>query len=267
MASKNQSLFQAAVLLLSLICVGTFPFCQAINGQMRIVGGDEVKSNEINYQASIRVYDQHICGGTIIGPNYILTAAHCFYGLGLEETLDDILVVTGGIKLQDTRNTHAVAKITLHKDFTNDKETSYLNDIAILTLEDQINFDHTQAPARLPVAPVSKGLTGTVIGWGRQDFGSPYLAKILRKATLKVLTWEECQPKMKFNVYNSQICGFAAKNTGICKGDSGGPLMVDGTVIGISSWNIPCATGVPDVFTNVFYHLDFIIDVMGSGEK
>ena len=86
-----------------------------------------------------------------------------------------------------------------------------------MQLRQKINFDHTQAPARLPFAPVSKGLFGTAIGWGRENYDKPQPTAILKKVTLQVLTFDECQPKMKLKVYDSQICGFAKKNVGICK--------------------------------------------------
>ncbi|XP_055923637.1 chymotrypsin-2-like [Eupeodes corollae] len=260
---KNQRLLKSVTLILSLICVTIFP---TANGQSRISGGDEVKPNEIKFQASVRVYDQHVCGGTIISSKHILTAAHCLDGLGFEEPFDDLSVVTGGLKLLDTRNQHTVADITVHEGFLNGLQDSWINDIAIITLQDEIDFDETQAPADLPTEPISNDLSGIVIGWGRQDFANSYLAKTLRKATLKVLTSEECQPTMKAKIYPSQICGFAGKNIGICKGDSGGPLVVDNTVVGISSWNVPCATGVPDVFTNVYNYLDFINEVMAKSK-
>ncbi|XP_055848376.1 chymotrypsin-2-like [Episyrphus balteatus] len=264
MSSKSTILMVIQITSLVLSLAGTFSIA---NGQKRIVGGNEVKSNEINYQASIWVFEEFICGGTIIGQKYILTAAHCLYGYNFEEPFDDIFVVTGAIKLNDTRNKQEVAEITLHNNYNHGSENSYLNDIAIITLREKINFDQTQAPALLPIAPVSKGLIGTIVGWGRDNYDKPHPTEVLKKAILQVLTFNECQPKMNLKVYDSQICGFARKDIGICKGDSGGPLMVNGTVVGISSWAIPCATGVPDVFTNVFYYLDFIFDVIGNGEK
>lgn len=45
--------------------------------QPRIVGGRDAEINQFPYQISLRLYNQHICGGSIISKNYIITAAHC----------------------------------------------------------------------------------------------------------------------------------------------------------------------------------------------
>lgn len=52
--------------------------------------------------------------------------------------------------------------------------------------------------------------------------------------------------------YLNHLCIFQIQ------GDSGGPLVCNGEQYGIVSWSIPCAVGVPDVYTNVYYYLDFI---------
>lgn len=49
--------------------------------QSRIVGGEDAASNQFPYQVSLRLNHSHICGGSIITPNYILTASHCIGSL------------------------------------------------------------------------------------------------------------------------------------------------------------------------------------------
>ena len=48
----------------------------------------------------------------------------------------------------------------------------------------------------------------------------------------------------------------------LLQGDSGGPLAVDGKVVGIASFVIPCGKGMPDVYTRVYSYLDFIKEAM-----
>lgn len=54
------------------------------------------------------------------------------------------------------------------------------------------------------------------------------------------------------NVHDHSICTFTRAGQGTCMGDSGGPLISGGQVIGIVSWGVPCAQGRPDAFTRVF---------------
>lgn len=62
------------------------------------------------------------------------------------------------------------------------------------------------------------------------------------------------------NAEPNHICAFAKLNVGACDGDSGGPLVWNNTVVGVASFVRPCARGVPDIFTNVHYYYDWIME-------
>lgn len=55
------------------------------------------------------------------------------------------------------------------------------------------------------------------------------------------------------------LCAYSGRlEYGICKGDSGSPLVVDEEVIGVASWSTKCARGVPDGFTRVSEYVSWI---------
>lgn len=60
------------------------------------------------------------------------------------------------------------------------------------------------------------------------------------------------------------ICVVSAKDSGVCKGDSGGGLInpKDNTICGVVSWGKPCAMGKPDVFTRVEVFNKWILDTL-----
>lgn len=60
-----------------------------------------------------------------------------------------------------------------------------------------------------------------------------------------------------------KICAFTRNDQGVCNGDSGSPLVVDGVQVGITSYVMyNCAMGYPDVFAKVFSFLDWINSTM-----
>lgn len=56
----------------------------------------------------------------------------------------------------------------------------------------------------------------------------------------------------------NNICTFLQYGQGVCNGDSGAPLVVGNELVGIVSWAIQCATGVPDVYTRVANYRDWV---------
>lgn len=60
-------------------------------------------------------------------------------------------------------------------------------------------------------------------------------------------------------VHDHTVCTRNADGKGACMGDSGGPLtQQDGTVVGVVSWGVPCARGLPDVYFKLWAAIAFI---------
>lgn len=65
-------------------------------------------------------------------------------------------------------------------------------------------------------------------------------------------------------IYNGTLCAYSsATDKGVCRGDSGGPLVSKGQLVGIVSWGVPCAQGVPDGFTRISTFLPWIQNITG----
>lgn len=95
----------------------------------KIVGGTRAAPGEFPYMASIRYLGHHCCGGAIIGPRHILTAAHCFRGF-IPHMSSLYSVATGSVS-SSGGNIHTCNKVILHPHY-HVNSPHWANDIAIV---------------------------------------------------------------------------------------------------------------------------------------
>lgn len=100
--------------------------------------------------------------------------------------------------------------------------------------------------------------------------------KTLQYKVATTISYDECRsefgPLKKTNfadwkdsieaIGNGTLCTGNTKGSGLCIGDSGGPLIFNNTLIGIVSWSVGCAEGLPDIYTNVYSQNKWILDQM-----
>ncbi|XP_045142839.1 plasma kallikrein isoform X2 [Echinops telfairi] len=238
------------------------------NANARIVGGTDSTWGEWPWQVSLQATlktQSHLCGGSIIGQHWILTAAHCFDGL----SSPDIWRVYGGLlNLSEiTKETpfSQVKEILIHEHY---KISEGDHDIALVKLETPLNYTEFQKPICLP----SKDDIYTfytncwITGWGfTKEQGE--IQSILQKAKIPLVSNEECQTRYRdYEITKQMICaGYKEGGTDACKGDSGGPLVCKHTgiwhLVGITSWGGGCARKEqPGVYTKVAEYLDWILE-------
>ncbi|KAL6266470.1 hypothetical protein P5V15_003319 [Pogonomyrmex californicus] len=226
----------------------------------RLVGGKDATKFEFPYQVSLRYYDLHICSGVLISDKHILSAAHCICGL-IDDPFEELSVRTGSINIKEGE-IHIVENITCHPDYVYGSEESWIADLVVITLAKKIHLSPSQSPIALAVCDAPPGQYAVISGWGRVHPFS-WLSRNLQKLSVSIIDNNACQAYYKNTIIlNSQICTFERKGIGACKGDSGSPLVYNGTLIGIFSWTKPCALGFPDVFTRVTNFTDFIRQII-----
>ncbi|MEU3601248.1 serine protease [Streptomyces sp. NPDC006798] len=219
----------------------------------QVVGGSDAPDGAYPYQVSLQArYSTgwyHICGGSIIGARWVLTAAHC-----LESTAGDLRVYAGAnnLPLQYLGEFRNVQETIRHEGY-NGSAAGLPNDIALLKLSEPYYFTPKIQPIALPDLPDLLGGSAILTGWGRTTAGGPR-ADILQHATVSVLPVASCRlrwPDGNLSLVN-HLCTFD-RGSGIsaCQGDSGGPLARNGRVIGIVSWGVSnCSGNYPSVYTN-----------------
>ncbi|KAL7731140.1 hypothetical protein ACLKA6_014336 [Drosophila palustris] len=232
----------------------------------RVVNGTDARVENYPFMVSLRgVKGDHACGGSIISNSFVLTAAHCTYGLA-----PFLLSVQYGVTDISVKgpNVVAVKRIILHELYNPyNPSTNHANDISLLQMAEPFKFDYiTVAPVKLPALnfatpQLESGGEGELIGWGLNATDGT-IQKTLQQVSLKIYSDEECTARHK-GAANPRyhICGGVDEGgKGQCTCDSGGPLLFDGQQVGIVSWSVkPCAAApYPGVFCKVANYIDWI---------
>jgi trypsin len=212
----------------------------------RIVGGEESTPHTRTYQVSVQDSSgSHFCGGSIIGDDLILTAAHCMEGVNGDDP--DLLVRVGAHSLSDGSG-QAMKVVTT---YTNQEYPGLSKDLAVLKLESKITDVNAHAieladPAFFD-ANISAGSAMLVSGWGTLSSGGQMPDKLM-EVLVPYVSNEVCNQANAYNgmVQATEICGgYQQGGKDSCQGDSGGPLVVaqgDKMVqVGVVSWGEGCA--------------------------
>ncbi|XP_018394859.1 PREDICTED: trypsin-1-like [Cyphomyrmex costatus] len=227
----------------------------------RIVNGKDAKAGEIPHQVSLQYKDSsfHFCGGSILNNNYVITAAHCAVAI---ESPSSVKVIVGTLNLIHPKSEHNVVKIIVHEEY--DSLNSWINDIALLQVETPFVISTTVGHVPLPPKgyEIKTNDIAIVSGWGRLWQGGPTTVK-LQRVNIFIADRAYCRymyNQISYNIYATQVCAYDASiEKGSCHGDSGGPLTIEGKLIGLVSWANGCAsTTYPTVYTSVVAYLDWI---------
>lgn len=258
-------------------CIESTPIEQAQNrfGESldpRIVGGEPASIEEYPWQVVLIVGDTPaeirvpFCGGSIVGYQWILTAAHCLSGISNPKDVD---IVSGSTypKFPGQGSRVKVSAIHVHKDYN---PVTFEHDIALLKLKTPVGKGKRIALAGAQVT-IPSGTFATVSGWGAVTAYGPMVDRLLR-AKIPVVDNSECSQAESYGdaIKSGMLC--AGKREGgldACQGDSGGPFVANiagkATQIGVVSWGKGCALRLKyGVYTRVSSYAGWLSDTMST---
>jgi len=263
----RQFLYASLLLAVSLNVATATPAKLVATNDHKIVGGEPAAAHEFPFIVDL-TRPSHYCGGAVIAPKWIMTAAHC------SQASASSYVIVAGDHEQTTwdglEQRRQVVRVIPHPNYNSG---TFDNDIALMELAVPLNFTDVVQPVRLPPRDFAPTGRSTVAGWGAlsEGGGSP---TTVYKVSVPLVSNADCNAAYNGNGYNilpSMICaGEGGKDS--CQGDSGGPMLCeseDGQVqCGIVSWGVGCAReGFPGVYARVSQFLDWIAETTNGDVK
>ena len=196
-----------------------FSFC--VTNLLLLISQRGAHPYQVGLLARITVTITGLCGGSIIAPRVILTAAHC-----LERTINT-QVILGGHNINTVKEVGQQRQIVQQSGYRMHSQYNpqiLSNDIATLILPNEVIFDQFIQPSVLPSGDELNNLfvgdLATVSGWGRYSDTSSGTSIYLRFVNGNIISNEACQLVFSNMVLSSNICTSTTGGRGACNGKS-----------------------------------------------
>ncbi|XP_048038902.1 granzyme B-like [Megalobrama amblycephala] len=241
-----------SVALTSLTLTGTFG--------ADIINGKKVKKNSMLYMASVQIEGKHRCGGFLIDPSYVMTAAHCDENGNMTVILGNhnISPQEANLKRYTVQNKHK------HPSFRHPKN-GY--DIMLLKLSKKLKTSRGVKTIKIPNKPLKPNSKCQVAGWGKTE--KQNVVDDLLVTDVLTINFTACQTmwkKLRVKLPDNVLCAGSFKTKSCAsQADLGGPLVCSGKAVGIVSLERCDSPNVPNIYTEISKYTVWIKKVINGG--
>uniref|UniRef100_A0A3B3UKU8 trypsin n=1 Tax=Poecilia latipinna TaxID=48699 RepID=A0A3B3UKU8_9TELE len=247
-----------------------------VTDQVRLVGANHCNDGDCPWQVLIKLNGSSHCGGVLVRPDWVITAAHCVHG----QSLQHLTVVAGENNLDMKGDTEQTFDANMAIPHDNYNPATGDSDIALVRMNGSVVLNRYTVPICLPTKDFAERELlpvryHTVSGWGKRTTGGNAftssgrrVSPTLRKMSVPIVQNSQCSQKAKFNFTDNMLCaGYLDGNQESCRGDDGSPLVTEyrstSFLTGVVAWGRGCSRpGYYGVYTKVAMFVDWAEETM-----
>ncbi|XP_052472085.1 transmembrane protease serine 13-like [Carassius gibelio] len=240
--------------------------CGKPQSASRIIGGSASQLGQWPWQVSLHYSGSHVCGGTLVSPDFVVSAAHCFKG-SMKNSVN-WRVYAGIISQSALQTPYLLKKIIVNENYSNND-----NDVALLKLSSPVTFSSSVMPVCFPTFDqIFSGESDCwTSGFGTTQEGADHASTSLMEVKVNIIDTHLCNSNGVYGgaiTKNMMCAGDINGGRDSCQGDSGGPLVCKGGnnhwyLAGITSWGAGCGRRQkPGVYSRVTSLLPWIYSKM-----